>query len=84
MALFIPITLPSVPYPIFQGFFHALTPIIKSCQYASDLGLIDPKVNMRIKNIRIVIKPRLDDEDDDNEEQFLTREQIEQIVDYYN
>ena len=62
---------------------HALTPIIKSCQYASDLGLIDPKVNMRIKKMRIVIKPRLDDEDDDNAEQFLTREQIEQIVEYY-
>lgn len=62
---------------------HALAPIIKSCQYASDLGLLDPKVNMRIKKMRIVIKPRLDDEDDDNAELFLTRDQIEQIVEYY-
>lgn len=62
---------------------HALAPIIKSCQYASDLGLLDPKVNMRIKKMRIVIKPRLDDEDDDKAELYLTRDQIEQIVEYY-
>ncbi len=62
---------------------HALAPIIKSCQYAADLGLLDPKINMRIKKMRIIVKPRLDDEDEGDVERFLTKEQIEQVVEYY-
>lgn len=62
---------------------HALAPIIKACQYATDLELLDPKINTRIKKMRIIVKPRLDDEDETGDVRYLTKEQIEQVAEYY-
>jgi integrase len=62
---------------------HALTPIIKSCAYASELGMISSTVNARIQDMRIVTKPTLSDEEVEFDGKSLTKEQMAKLLDYY-
>lgn len=62
---------------------HALTPIIKSCAYASELGMISSTVNARIQDMRIVTKPTLSDEEAEFDGKSLTNEQMAKLLDYY-
>ena len=62
---------------------HALTPIIKSCAYASELGMISSTVNARIQDMRIVTKPTLSDEEAEFDGKSLTKEQMSKLLDYY-
>ena len=62
---------------------HALTPIIKSCAYASELGMISSTVNARIQDMRIATKPTLSDEEAEFDGKSLTKEQMAKLLDYY-
>ena len=62
---------------------HALTPIQKSCAYACELQMIEPTVNARIQDMRIVRKVSYEEEDGEFDGKSLTKEQLAQIVAYY-
>lgn len=62
---------------------HALTPIIKACGYACDLGILDPKINAQIQHIRIVVKKSLVDTED-SDCRSLTDSQFHGLIEYYN
>lgn len=61
---------------------HSLTPILYACQKATELGMIDSAINAQIQDIRIVIKPSIDEEEA-FDEKYLSKEQLSQIVEYY-
>lgn len=61
---------------------HSLTPIIVACNRAKEWGLIEPQVANEIKECRIHEIPSLDDEKWDRK--FLTREQLNKLVEFYN
>lgn len=65
---------------------HALTPIIKTIEYAAKMGKVDEKVAALIGEMRVIVKRSANETD--GEEVFdgksLTKDQLAQIVDYYN
>lgn len=62
---------------------HSLTPIIIACNRAKERGLIEPRVANEIKDCRMKEVPSsLDDEKWDKK--FLTKEQLNQLVEFYN
>ena len=63
---------------------HSLTPIIKACQYASETGLIDIKINSQIKKTRIVERPSLEDESVEFEDKYLTEDELWKIATYHS
>lgn len=63
---------------------HSLTPIIKACQMAFELGLIDANTNAHIKDMRIIEKPSLDDECNEFDGKYLTLDDLKRLVDYYS
>ena len=42
---------------------HSLTPILKACAYACEMGMLEPSVNARIQDMRIVTKVSLSEEE---------------------
>ena len=63
---------------------HALTPIQKACAYAAELGMIEPTINARIQDMRIVTKPSLSaDEDEVFDGKSLSEEQMNALLQYY-
>lgn len=62
---------------------HSLTPILKACAYAAELGMIEPTVNARIQDMMIVTKPSLSDEEGEFDGKVLTKEQMEALLEYY-
>ena len=63
---------------------HALTPIQKACAYASELGMIEPTVNARIQDMRIITKPSLSaDEEEEFDGKSLSEEQMDALIQYY-
>ena len=42
---------------------HSLTPILKACAYACEMGMMEPAVNARIQDMRIVTKVSLSEEE---------------------
>ena len=63
---------------------HSLTPIQKACAYAAELGMIEPTVNARIQDMRIVTKPSLSaDEEEEFDGKSLSEEQMDALLQYY-
>jgi len=62
---------------------HALTPILKACAYASEMSMIDPAVNARIQDMRIVTKVSLSEEEAEFDGKSLTKEQMSALLEYY-
>ena len=62
---------------------HSLTPILKACSYATELGMIEQSVNARIQDMMIVTKPSLSDEESEFDGKALTKEQMDALLDYY-
>ena len=62
---------------------HALTPMLQACKYACDLGLLDDVTNAAIQDMRIVIKPSIDEDDEKFDNKYLTKEQIKQLAEMY-
>ena len=64
---------------------HSLTPILKGCEAACALGLIDREINVGIQDMRIQEKASLEAE---GEKEFdghnLTKEQLAKLVEFYN
>lgn len=61
---------------------HALAPLIKASQYASELGYISAAANHRIQNMRIIIKRTLSDDNDDDVK-YLTEAEVTKLMEYY-
>ncbi|WP_301250565.1 tyrosine-type recombinase/integrase, partial [uncultured Alistipes sp.] len=62
---------------------HALTPILKACAYASEMNMMDPAVNARIQDMRIVTKVSLSEEEAEFDGKSLTKEQMTALLEYY-
>ena len=62
---------------------HSLTPILKACSYAAELGMIEQSVNARIQDMMIVTKPSLSDEESEFDGKALTQEQMDALLEYY-
>ena len=62
---------------------HALAPILKASQYACELGYIEPTINNRIQNMRIIIKKSLNEDTEDDDVKFLTERQMAMVMEYY-
>ena len=62
---------------------HSLTPILKACSYAAELGMIEQSVNARIQDMMIVTKPSLSDEESEFDGKALTKEQMDDLLEYY-
>lgn len=63
---------------------HALTPMLQACKYACDLGLIDDVSNAAIQDMRIVVKPSIDEDEKEFDNKYLTKEQIKQLIEIYD
>lgn len=59
---------------------HGLTPIINACEYAANMGFIEHAVYYSIKELRTKSSYAADE---DNEVIFLTKEQMNSILDFY-
>lgn len=68
-----------------QTINHALTPILKSCEYACSLGYIDREINVGLQEMRIQEKVTLESE---GEKEFdghnLSKEQLAKLVEFYD
>ena len=62
---------------------HALTPIQKASAYAAELGMIEPAINARIQDMRIITKPSLSEEEAEFDGKCLTKEQLSALLEYY-
>lgn len=62
---------------------HALAPLIKASQYASELGYISPAANHRIQNMRIIVKKSLSADNDDDDVKYLTEYEMQKLIEYY-
>ena len=62
---------------------HALTPILKACAYASEMGMMDPAINARIQDMRIVSKVSLSEDEAEFDGKGLTKEQMFSLLEYY-
>ena len=62
---------------------HSLTPILKACAYAAEMNLIDPAVNARIQDMRIVTKQSLSEEESEFDGKSLSMEQMSALLEYY-
>ena len=63
---------------------HALTPILDACDYACDLGYIDRQRNNALQEMRVIIKPTIDEDSREYDGRSLSTEQLEDLVAYYN
>ena len=62
---------------------HALAPIMKACVYAAELGIIEPAINARIQDMRIISRPSLSAEEDEFDGRSLSHDQMEALLEYY-
>ena len=62
---------------------RALTPILKACAYASEMGMMEPAVNARIQDMRIVSKVSLSEEEAEFDGKSLSKEQMLSLLEYY-
>ena len=62
---------------------HSLTPILKACSYAAELGMIGQSVNARIQDMMIVTNPSLSDEESEFDGKALTKEEMDALLEYY-
>ena len=62
---------------------HSLTPILKACAYACEMGMMEPAVNARIQDMRIVTKVSLSEEEAEFDGKSLNKEQMAALLEYY-
>lgn len=62
---------------------HSLTPILKACAYACEMNIMEPAVNARIQDMRIVTKASLSEEESEFDGKSLTKEQMLSLLEYY-
>ena len=60
-----------------------MTPILKACAYASEMGMMEPAVNARIQDMRIVSKVSLSEEEAEFDGKSLSKEQMLSLLEYY-
>lgn len=63
---------------------HSLTPILDACRYASELGYIDRSTNANLQEMRIDLKPSIDEDSREYDGRSLTKEQLNKLVEYYD
>lgn len=63
---------------------HSLTPILDTCEYACDLGYIDSKRNAALQEMRVIVKPTIDEDSREYDGRSLSNGQLEELVAYYN
>ena len=63
---------------------HSLTPIVKAVKQAAEDGLCDKETASKISQMKIHVKPKLDEDDSNNTERHLSSEQLEQLKKYYH
>lgn len=64
---------------------HALTPILNAVEEAALNGYIPQELNARLQDMRIIVKPPLDDSGDKEfDGKYLTEEQLKQLVEAYD
>lgn len=63
---------------------HSLTPILDACEYACDLGYIDSKRNAALQEMRVIVKPTIDEDSREYDGRSLSNGQLEELVAYYN
>jgi integrase len=61
---------------------HSLTPIIKGLENASDLGMIPKPTYSKIKDVRIRIVPKLEEDYCEKAEKYLTDDQLTSLIKY--
>lgn len=62
---------------------HSLTPILKACKKAADLGYIPLTLNSAIQGMRIIKTTSLQ-ADNSTKVKHLTKEQLTQLIEFYN
>ena len=62
---------------------HSLTPILKACAYACEMNIMEPAVNARIQDMRIVTKASLSEEESEFDGKSLNKEQMQSLLEYY-
>ena len=63
---------------------HGITPLLKASAYAAESGMIDPMVNARIQEMRIVIKKKIGKDDEPEfDGKYLTMSEMSSIIDYH-
>ena len=62
---------------------HSLTPILKACAYACEMGMLEPSVNARIQDMRIITKVPLSEEESEFDGKSLNKEQLLALLEYY-
>ncbi len=62
---------------------HSLTPILKACAYACEMNIMEPAINARIQDMRIVTKVSLSEEEGEFDGKSLTKEQMMALLEYY-
>lgn len=63
---------------------HALTPILKTCAYAAELDIIEPALNARLQDMRIVVKPSLSGDEKEFDGKNLSKEELARLIEYHN
>lgn len=63
---------------------HSLTPILDACRYASELGYIDRTTNANLQEMRIDLKPSIDEDSQEYDGRSLTKEQLNKLVSHYD
>lgn len=62
---------------------HALTPILKACESACGMGFIDHITNKALQDMRIIIKPSLNEDEKAFDDKFLSKEQLKMLSNAY-
>ena len=62
---------------------HALTPILQACDYACELGFIDRVRNSMLQEMRISIKPNLDESEREFDGKALSKAQLQELIELY-
>lgn len=62
---------------------HSLTPILKACAYACEMGMLEPSANARIQDMRIVTKVSLSEEESEFDGKSLNKEQLLALLEYH-
>ena len=64
---------------------HALTPILKACNFASSMGFLDREINMQIQEMRIQEKASLEaDGEKKFDGKYMTKDDFRKMVEFYN
>ena len=62
---------------------HSLTPILKACAYACEMNIMEPVLNARIQDMRIITKASLSEEESEFDGKSLNKEQMLALMKYY-